>query len=361
LVKRKQPDAADEFTDEARVLAHISLVGRIEARMQLLGLNPYSASKKAGLGGDYVRDIIRGRVRNPSIERLGRLAEALDCSLYYLLGQPEPELRRISRTPVGDVELPAPPAPLPLWRPEHGKPGMNLLPIRYELMDDAFRPATDVVRPPIGFEPSSIPYSASNREVWWELVRDDTMDRVAPAGSLVLVAKMDDTERHLVEDGDYVVVSRHLVAPDAAFNLIERSMKRVGYRYAHLGLWFLEYDTEDHPDSDLTDYVWRETEPTAPARSLDELANEIEDPDERAAALAQNQMLREAIERSKDPANRERMKERVDRLNGLLADKDRLKSMLETENKKRHRLEGKVLRVLRPVATKSGFSTPNYG
>ncbi len=60
---------------------------RIEARMSALGLNPYSTAKKAGLGPDYVRDLIRGKVKEPSASRLRDLAIALECSPDFLIGE----------------------------------------------------------------------------------------------------------------------------------------------------------------------------------------------------------------------------------------------------------------------------------
>lgn len=59
---------------------------RLEARMAELGLNPYSTAKKAGLGPDYVRDLLRGKVKQPSAVRLRDLAIALDCSPDFLIG-----------------------------------------------------------------------------------------------------------------------------------------------------------------------------------------------------------------------------------------------------------------------------------
>jgi len=53
--------------------------------MDALGTNPYRTAKTAGLGGDYVRDIIRGRVRDPSGKAIYALAEALETTPGYLL------------------------------------------------------------------------------------------------------------------------------------------------------------------------------------------------------------------------------------------------------------------------------------
>lgn len=59
---------------------------RIEERMAALGLNPYAAAKLAGLGPDYVRDLIRGKVKQPSAHRLSELARVLEASPEYLMG-----------------------------------------------------------------------------------------------------------------------------------------------------------------------------------------------------------------------------------------------------------------------------------
>jgi transcriptional regulator with XRE-family HTH domain len=61
-------------------------IERIEERMKALGLNPFSAAKRAGLGQDYVRDIVRGKVKEPSASKLRDLAAALECSTEYLQG-----------------------------------------------------------------------------------------------------------------------------------------------------------------------------------------------------------------------------------------------------------------------------------
>lgn len=347
-------DDAEMLREEERELARMGLVARIEARMDLLGLNPFSAAKKAGLGGDYVRDIIRGRVRNPSNERLGKLAEALECSLRFLLGLEEVEIKTVSRSPDGDVEIPPPPGPLPTWRAEDGKPGFYLLPIRYELMVDAFRKATDVVRPPLGFEAATIPLAFIDRDSWWELVRDSSVARAAPEGSLVQVVEMRDDERDQIAHGDFVIVQKRMVGPDATFNLVERSMKQVIYRYPDLGLWFLETAYADPDQDDTADQIWRETEPTAPRRSLDEIAMEIEDPEEREAALAQNKSLRDALASRRGEPVPPRTQEALDRLNDPAWFAKTMEEIKEAR-KWAPKLVGKVIRVLTPLDARADF------
>lgn len=335
--------------EEERTLAHLTLVARIQARMQLLGLNPFSAAKKAGLGGDYVRDIIRGKVKNPSAERLGMLAEALECSLYYLLGQEEIESRVVERVPPDPEGGRRLPAPLPMWSPADGKPVPVLLPIRFEIMADAYRKATDVVRAPVGFEAATIPPAYIGREAWWEVVRDDSVARVAPAGSLVLVVAMKDDERDQIANGEFVIVNKRFVGPDSAFHLQERSMRRVNYRYPDLGLWFLDYAHLD-ASRDETDDIWRETDPTEPRKNLLEIAAEIEDPAERAHYEAQISELMSSLEEASraDPKRTARL---VDKVN----DPEFVRDVVEKQRRWRPILVGKVIRVLTPIDPRAGF------
>jgi transcriptional regulator with XRE-family HTH domain len=62
---------------------------RVKERLVATGLNANSASQKAGLGRDYVRDVLRDKIRDPSAQRLRRLADALECDPGYLLGGTE--------------------------------------------------------------------------------------------------------------------------------------------------------------------------------------------------------------------------------------------------------------------------------
>lgn len=64
-------------------------VDRLKERLAALDLSPNAASQKAGLGRDYVRDILRGRIKEPSALRLRRLSDVLQCSPEYLLGKEE--------------------------------------------------------------------------------------------------------------------------------------------------------------------------------------------------------------------------------------------------------------------------------
>lgn len=63
-----------------------SLQKRLKIRMDMLGLNAYQTARKAGLGDSFVRDILRGKTRNPSYENLAKLAVALETTTDWFLG-----------------------------------------------------------------------------------------------------------------------------------------------------------------------------------------------------------------------------------------------------------------------------------
>lgn len=60
-----------------------SLISKIDKRLEELRTNRTAASKKAGLGGTFIRDLAR-KGANPSIENLRKLAEALQIPLEEL-------------------------------------------------------------------------------------------------------------------------------------------------------------------------------------------------------------------------------------------------------------------------------------
>ena len=63
------------------------LIREIERRMKALNLNATSAAKRAGLGQDAIRDIVRGKSLNPANDTLRRIAKVLGCSVADLTGE----------------------------------------------------------------------------------------------------------------------------------------------------------------------------------------------------------------------------------------------------------------------------------
>ena len=64
-----------------------SLQKRLKIRMDMKGLNAYQTALQAGLGGSFVRDILRGKTRSPSAENLEKLARALDTTVDWFTAE----------------------------------------------------------------------------------------------------------------------------------------------------------------------------------------------------------------------------------------------------------------------------------
>lgn len=300
---------------------------RIQERLSALGLNALSAAKKAGLGDDFVRDILRGKVRKPSAERLARLAEALECSVNYLLGAPDPAPEFAHRDERGDrVRVPPPLARRGHWTDPHANiPNRGVLPIKYEL-SRAFRRTSEVQRD-LGAEAASVPMAYADRDAWIEVVRDEHAAGIAKPGSLIVVSALSDLDRPGLQDGDHVVVERHLVGPQAVYYLVERTVRVIRQRYPSFGMWFFEFPA-NYDDEDISDDIFdREADPPnnieieRKARAMAEISRSI--PEDEAAHPSRS--IEEHIEH-----------------------------FIQVQ-KMRPRIVGRVLRVITPVDAKADF------
>lgn len=59
---------------------------RIQERIAALGLSQHGAAQSADLHKDFVRDVLRGRVQEPSAYKMLALSKVLECELTWLLG-----------------------------------------------------------------------------------------------------------------------------------------------------------------------------------------------------------------------------------------------------------------------------------
>jgi len=75
-----------------------SILRKINAKLKERRLSAAAASKKAGLSEDYIRNMKRGLTKSANVEALSNLAEALGCSLGYLLGI-EPDTHDVMSVP----------------------------------------------------------------------------------------------------------------------------------------------------------------------------------------------------------------------------------------------------------------------
>lgn len=68
-----------------------SLIDRIDRRLHIIGLSREKASKAAGHGRDYIRNIADGSSKNPGGPRMVALAKVLDCHYHWLMTGEGPE------------------------------------------------------------------------------------------------------------------------------------------------------------------------------------------------------------------------------------------------------------------------------
>ncbi len=187
-----------------------ALARNIQDVLREKNITPYAAAKGAGLGGSYVRDILRGNSKSPKTEQLMALAAFLEVPLERLTSG-APELR------------------VPARLSARGR--ADRLPVRHVVQAGAWieeddQPQAPRLGPPIISDP------AWAAEQWLEEVRGDSMDRIAPEGAVVQVADWADLgiePRH----GQVVVVQR--VRAQGA--LRERSIKVVRISGDRIELW----------------------------------------------------------------------------------------------------------------------------
>lgn len=67
----------------------ITLAERIKEKMQEQSYSMLSLARAAGLKETAVKDIISGKSKNPGIQKIGKLADALKCSTDWLISGTE--------------------------------------------------------------------------------------------------------------------------------------------------------------------------------------------------------------------------------------------------------------------------------
>lgn len=227
------------------------LAQRLRERLDGTGLNPFSAARRAGVGADYVRDILRGKVKNPSAARLSALAKVLETTVGYLLTGDRNPVEIVGGSGAG--LRPAQPGPAATEPLSYRSQRPVMLPVRYELAAGSFREAHDVARN-LGREPGFVPREYAGRKAWYEVLRDDHARALGPPGTLVLVVEAGEDERSLLQHGDFVVVQRRITNDNATVNVVERTLRRVNHRYPDLGLWFFDFcglDEDDNGSDDI--------------------------------------------------------------------------------------------------------------
>lgn len=301
-----------------------ALQHRVQARMDALGLNPFSTAKRAGLKPGYVHDILRGKTKNPGAAKLRSLALALETSSAWLLGHEERPVEVFDQE--GRLVQPA----MGRSTPDGRTVKAVMLPIKFELAADVWRTATEVTDQPLGFEAATIPPTLEGREHWLEYLRDDTMRAVLPRGSLVHVVDITDEEISNLKDGDLVVIIKRIFVGDPEMHLVERSLRRITHTLPGLGLWFFSLATGD-ADQDHTDEVFRDGGVS----------------DRRPSAATATPPPAESLSPE--------IADALNRVNASLEDKRRIKRILEEVADRRPRIVGRVVRGIVSLSPEAGF------
>lgn len=170
--------------------------------MDELGLNPFSAAKQAGLGRDYVRDIIRGKVKHPSPGKLRDLAVALKCSTDFLIGDSDE-----TGAPPATFEGPNRPAKLKVER----------------VVKSGFYAThkTPIVDKEVAYWVVSAGFDMAE---WLERVDDSQLDGEISQGSLIHVVEPSEYYHGLT---DLVLVEE--IRGEGVYRLIERSVRRIAF------------------------------------------------------------------------------------------------------------------------------------
>lgn len=203
---------------------------RLQARLDERGLNPFSAAKAAGLGADYVRDILRGKVKQPGGYKLARLARALECSTDYLLGLSD------------DVGI------APGEGPDH-QPLVSHLPVLHRLAARVYRPPEDENEPVRGL--SALVFKLSEFDEykqWLGVVQDEHALPLIARGHAVHVIDIQDDHRPLAA-GDVVVVERY--TPDRS--LVERTLQRVALAHSRQSIYIRQIPSSAEVDDPLVE------------------------------------------------------------------------------------------------------------
>lgn len=156
------------------------LIQQLLSRMAEQDLKPKSLADRAGLNETAVRDIIKGRSRNPRIDTLEKLARALGCTTAELTGKAQPGVAPIELNAVvvrGAVAA-------GIWRDA----------IEWDF-DDQYA----VSAPPDSRFPGVERFGLE--------VRGNSMDRVYPEGTIIICIRFMDLGA-LPSNGDRVVCIR---------------------------------------------------------------------------------------------------------------------------------------------------------
>ena len=226
---------------------------RVKERLSAVGLTPNAASEAAGLSRSYVRDMLRGRINNPSALRLIRLADALQTTPAYLLGSDDESWPEQLSSADDRSEKQYNDAATRLQAhidavrssSDHGAPGNRLI---FDLLDAV--PDSVLVEMVLRFISQNIYEAMTKREI------------LTPSEAIVLMGQQDSEE-----DVDF---SRRMVAGRMA-GLINRSLMSEALILSRLQQFFEKSPADTKLDSEGAGEILR---PLLKANGLSTLSTE---------------------------------------------------------------------------------------
>lgn len=188
-----------------------SLVDRLNERLAATGQSARAASIRAGLGPDAIRNVLTGRSGSPKMSTVRALAQALDTTIPYLMGETDRKAR-LAVDPATAAFVSLPVSHTVAAGPWHAVD---------DYVDD--EPETLLVQSVPGFE---------GCPQWLERVQGDSFNKLISPGSFVHVVDAIATG-YEPRSGDIVVVVRSR----AQGALVERTLKQVELTSAGIELW----------------------------------------------------------------------------------------------------------------------------
>lgn len=205
----------------------MSLPDRVRRLMEAKGLNPHSTAVGSGLGEDAVRDILRGKAKDPGASKVLALAKLLETSVEALYVEDDAEFEALAPplSPTREV----------------------MLPVRYTCAAGNFREIDETSQVEPRMEPAERFPAYAAWPQWLELVEGDSIDKLIPDGALIHVVDAL-AMGYAPVDGDIVVAQR------SRMNglMRERTVKQVEISRAGVKLWPRSHNPLHQEALDLT-------------------------------------------------------------------------------------------------------------
>ena len=208
----------------------MDLSSKLKALMAAKGLNPFSTADRANLTEDTVRDIVRGKTKDPGAKKLLAVAKVLDTSIEELFSDDD-DIRAIQAST----------ATTPL-------PREVLLPVAYRCAAGVFLETDESSQVEPRMEPAEHFPAYDRWPQWLEVVEGNSIDKLIPNGALIHVVDAIAMGYTPATD-DIVVVQRTRLGG----LLRERSVKQIELVDGRAKLWPRSHDPKYQMPLDLSE------------------------------------------------------------------------------------------------------------